>query len=323
MKWINLLVAAAIAVGIAPSEQAWAETAHLRVGKAAGISFSQVPVDVAEQEGIFAKNGLDVEVSSFGGGGSLVQALLSDSIDVGIVGTPELSLAAKGAPFKAIGLVTMAPVDLVLYVNTGGQFDSISDIKGKKVGVTGLHTLTAWVTMTLANKEGWGNDGIQLVTSRSPAELIALVRTNEIDGMIGDLTMGFDLEAKHQAKILVHFGDLIPRFPTNIVVASDKAIADRPAALTAFMAGWLQTLAFVRNHKNEAVPIFSAVMQRPPDVVSRVYDILVPPGYFAYDARFDRDGLDALASAYVEMGLLDQKPDLSTLHTEKFLPPRQ
>src|ERR1700744_2104922 len=69
----------------------------LRVGKATGISFSQVPVDVGLQEGFFKKHELDIELSSFGGGGSLIQALMSDSIDVGIVGTPELSLAAKGA----------------------------------------------------------------------------------------------------------------------------------------------------------------------------------------------------------------------------------
>ena len=92
------------------------------------------------EKGIFAKNGHDVEVTSFGGG-SLVQAPLSDSIDVGILGTPELSLEAKGAPFKAIGLVTKAPVDLVLFANTGGALSRIS--KARKVGVKCLNLLGA------------------------------------------------------------------------------------------------------------------------------------------------------------------------------------
>ena len=70
------------------------------------------------------------------------------------MGTPELSLAAKGAPFKAIGLVTRTPIDLAIFVNKDRPFSSVKDLKGKKIGVTGLHTLTAWVTRTISEGQG-------------------------------------------------------------------------------------------------------------------------------------------------------------------------
>ena len=62
-------------------------------------------------------------------------------------------------------------------------------------------------------------------------------------------------------------------------------------------------------------------MQRPREGRLARHDILVLDRYFAYDSRLD--ALNALASAYVEMSILDQKPDLSAFHTENFLPPRQ
>src|SRR5580693_184577 len=79
---------------------AGAET--LQVGKAGGTAFSFVPVDVGVATGIFKNNGLDLEVSSFGGDAKLQQAMVSNSIDIGLGSGPALAFIVKGVPVKGI-----------------------------------------------------------------------------------------------------------------------------------------------------------------------------------------------------------------------------
>src|SRR5205807_610794 len=59
----------------------------INVGKAVQDVWLYTPVDVGIEEGIFAKQGLDVEISILSGGAKLQQALLSGSIDIGLGGS--------------------------------------------------------------------------------------------------------------------------------------------------------------------------------------------------------------------------------------------
>jgi len=54
----------------------------LRVGKAVPQAFSFALLDVGVRQGFFHAEGLDIEISAFGGGGRLQQALAADGIDM-------------------------------------------------------------------------------------------------------------------------------------------------------------------------------------------------------------------------------------------------
>jgi len=51
---------------------------ELRVGKAVAESFAFVPLDVGVRPGIFKQHGLDIEITAFGGGARLQQAMAED-----------------------------------------------------------------------------------------------------------------------------------------------------------------------------------------------------------------------------------------------------
>src|SRR5689334_670798 len=94
----RLLATLALIAWLAPAAQA--ET--LRVGKAVPEAFSFVPLDVGIRQGIFKKHGLEIESSSYGGGGRLQQALTANSIDIGLGSSPEMASIVKGVPIKAV-----------------------------------------------------------------------------------------------------------------------------------------------------------------------------------------------------------------------------
>src|SRR5437879_1366127 len=74
----------------------------LRVGKAVAFAWTFTPVEVGITTGLFAKHGLEIEVSAFGGDARLQQALTADSIDIGIGSGPGMAFMAKGVPAKAV-----------------------------------------------------------------------------------------------------------------------------------------------------------------------------------------------------------------------------
>ncbi len=87
-----------LAFGFAGSRQCRAAAGRQCRPKA----FSFVPVDVGSQTGIFKRNGLDLQVASFGGDAKLQQAMAADSIDVGLglgagPGLHRQGLAGQGA----------------------------------------------------------------------------------------------------------------------------------------------------------------------------------------------------------------------------------
>ena len=57
---------------------------NLRVGKSIGVSFTYVPLDVGISQDIFQKQGIDIEVYNFGGAARQMQAMVSDSVDIGL-----------------------------------------------------------------------------------------------------------------------------------------------------------------------------------------------------------------------------------------------
>src|SRR3974377_2048932 len=63
----------------------------LRVGKAVPEAFSFVPVDIGTRYGFFKKYGLEIETSSYSGGGMLTQALTAGSVDIGLGSSPEMA----------------------------------------------------------------------------------------------------------------------------------------------------------------------------------------------------------------------------------------
>src|ERR1700761_1328937 len=80
----------------------------LNVGKSAN-AWTFIPVNVGVQQGIFAKYGLDVEVSDLPNDVKLQQALASNSVSIGIIGGPTMAMSVKGSPVLAVAAYALEP----------------------------------------------------------------------------------------------------------------------------------------------------------------------------------------------------------------------
>ncbi len=313
-RTISLVAATLAGVVVAASAHA-AET--LRVGKAVAEAFSFVPLDIGIRKGFFKQNGLDIQEISFAGDAKMQQAMASDSLDIALGSGPAMAFIAKGAPVKAVAAMAGPPLLLTLVVLPDGP-KTIADLKGKKVSVSTVGSLTYWLVSETSRQQGWGPSGIDIAPMGATAPQIAALQRRDIDGMVTDISTALELEKTGKGRILMRFGQIVKDFHIHVIFATNKLIASNPDAIRGFLKGWFQTIAFMRANKAETVDIAKEVMNKDADITTRTYDELMP--MFSDDGKFNPKALDTLAQSYVELKVLPRAPDPKTLYTEAFLP---
>ncbi|HKA78718.1 MAG TPA: ABC transporter substrate-binding protein [Xanthobacteraceae bacterium] len=315
----GLSVVAAVAAALSLSFTTTSTSAEtLRVGKAGREAFSFVPADVGQRTGIFKKHGLDIEISSFGGDARLQQAMAADGIDIALGSGPGLAFIVKGSPVKGIAAMAGPPLLFALVVRSDDSVKSADDLKGRKVGVSTVGSVTSWIVSEVSRQKGWGYDGMAQVLIGDDANRIAALKTKSIDAAIVNLAQALNFVQRGEGKVLLRFGELVKDFHIHVIFATDKAIAQKPAPLRGFLAGWLETIAFMRKNQRETVAIAKEVMGTDEPTTNGIYAELMP--MFSDTGRFDPKALSVLRKSFVEMKTLPEEPDMSRLYTEAFLP---
>jgi len=303
-----------IALWMAPASAA----EELRVGKAVAFAWTFTPLDVGIQTGIFAKHGLEIEASAFNGDAKMQQGLTSDSIDVGIGGGPGMAFMVKGAPAKAVGAMAGIPRNMAVMVGYDSPIKTVDDLKGKKLGVTTAGSLTEWIGRRIGTQKGWGPAGITTVPIGGMPPARAAIKTNQIDGYITSQEIGISLEEAREWRVITSAAPFVDHFITHVFFVRDDVIAKRPQVVKAFLQGWQDTIAFMKNNKAKTVEITSKVTDVSHSVIERAYDEQI--GIFSEDLTFDPEAMTVLKQSFIEMGLLKEIPDDKAMLTTQFLP---
>ena len=313
----SVALAALAMLGVPPSQAA----DKLNIGKASPNSSPMLPVDVGAKTGIFAKHGLDAEISSFGGGAKLHQAMAAGSIDIGVGAGPELALIAKGSPELAICNAT-APLPFIgISVPQDSNVHSVDDLKGTKMGVSSVGSLTYWLARELGRTHGWGVDGVTTVAiGGESAGIIAAFRTHAVDADIGSTSLIFAMEEQKEGRFLISAASYVGNISSGTIFATKHLIETNPDLIRRFLAAWFETVAFMKQNKAETVKIASEMTGFSAAVQSKEYDLTI--GMYSDDGKFDAESLANLERSFADLKLLDTKPDMSKLYTEAFLPKR-
>jgi NitT/TauT family transport system substrate-binding protein len=316
MKTLQCFVFAAVALMLVAGP-AGAET-KLRVGKAQANQFAFVPADIGIDAGVFKKHGIDVEISAFGGDAKMMQALAADGIDIALGGGPAIATIVKGSPMKAVAALANAPNTIMLVVMKDGPIKSVADLKDKAVSVSTAGSLTYWLTMQLSRSEGWGTEGIKITPLGASNAQIAALKTNQIAGVTTDSVTVYKFVEEGGGRILVKFGERVKDFHVHIIYASDKLIKENPQAVRDFIAGWLDTIKFMKDNKDKAIELAAKTTGVSKSVATEGYNDTMP--IFSTDGKFSAKALDVLAESFVDTKLLPSKPDMGKLINDTFLP---
>ncbi len=309
MRLIIALVCACVA------NMAAAET--LRIGIASN-TWTFAPLQTGIDHGQFAAHGIEVEKLVFAGAAKLQQSMVAGAADIALSGSTDFVYLAKGAPEIAIAGFVGPPMGLGVIV-AKPDYKTASDLKGRKIGVSSPNALTGWLALELARTQGWQPDDIQLVTLGGviAAQGAALV-TGQVDAIVSDTALGYQLEDAHQARLLFPSSAYAPGFLTNVMYASNAIAAANPDTLRRFIAAWFETVAWMRSHKAETVESARKITGLEAAVVSRQYDDGIE--MFTRTGAISPAQLELVSRAVVEAGMTETRPELAPLYTDRFLP---
>jgi ABC-type nitrate/sulfonate/bicarbonate transport system substrate-binding protein len=315
---LSRYAAALAAVAALLSASAAKAAVEVRAAESVPGQFSFVPLDIGAKQGIFAKYGLDVTITSFTGDAKLQEGMASNSIDVGLGGGPAMAFSAKGAPVLAVAATAGAPADIALAVKADGPIKTIADLRGKRVAVSTVGSLTDWLGHQIPLHEGWGATGVVVVPTGAGAAMSAALITGSIDAAITTTGAALVMEEKHEGRILATMDKFEPRFITHVIFARRDLIAQHPETVEAFLKGFFASVAYMRGHKAESVSIATEALHQSQAVVEKSYDLLMPQ--MLNDGQFDPEALKTIKSSFMDMNILKSPPSDDEILTRKFLP---
>ena len=310
----TLLLAAAmlLGAGIARANE------QIHIGKAQANAWTFLPVDVGIAQGLFAKQGLDVDVADLGGDAKVQQALAAGSIDIGLGSGPGMAFLAKGSP--AIGVAAFAgpPRNIAAIVLVDSPIRTIADLKGKVIAVSTVGSLSDWLARQMAIQEGWGRSGIQTAPLGAIPASIAALKAKQVDAVVLSTEVGFALEERNEGRVLASMDRYAPHFITHVVFAQKSSVAGNPGLVQRFLKAFFAAIAFMKMHKDETSVVAERVLHQSPAVASRNYDFEI--GMLIDDGGFDPRAVATLKQSYVDMGTLPDKPADDVLFTTQFVP---
>ena len=313
-----LATAAAVLAGFVPASAARAAD-KIRVGNPSVQSFSFLPLRLGITRGFFSRYGIDPEEVTLNGSAKMHQAMAAGSLDIGLGAGPDLIFAVKGDPEIAVAAMAGPPLLLSVIVPYASPARTADDLKGKRVGISTVNSLTQWLMRELVRQKRWGADALTYVTvgAELPNQVAALV-TGQIDAVVSSTALGLQLAEAKRGRLLFPASDIVKDFMIHAIFASNELVQKNPDAIRRFLKGWFDTIGFMRANKDETVRVSRERTNFSIAVEEKQYDLVMP--MFSQTGRFEPRALASIQRSFVDLQLFDKEPDLSKYYTERFLP---
>jgi NitT/TauT family transport system substrate-binding protein len=193
----RLISACALALTISS-----AHAQDIRVAVGSGGNLEAFVVEIGAKGGIFQKNGINPSVFYTSGGGETLQALISQSAQVGVAigATGAFGAFAKGAPLRLIGSSVVGSPNY-WYVPANSPIKTMKDIGGRKLAYSTAGSGTYAVAQLVRRS---GVDAQLVATGNTPGTFTQ-VMTGQVD--VGFAYPEFKQEALASGEIRILFRD--------------------------------------------------------------------------------------------------------------------
>lgn len=208
------------------------------------------PVWVAQDAGFFKQNGLDVNLTYIDGGTKHAQALVSNSVSIGITSAaPVVSAAAGGADLELVaGLVNVLNYDFI----ARPEIKSGADLKGKKVAVSGASGSSA-TALRIALKTLFSLDpdkDVVIVSIGNEMERETALMSGQIDATV--VNPDTSIKAKSDGLVVLDslWGKPISYAHTG--VGTTKAFAkSNPEVVANYVKSLIEAIGYIKNPANK------------------------------------------------------------------------
>ena len=291
----------------ATSKTASPSSTTLRIGGGA-VGFNWLPVFAAQQQGFFARHGLNVEIKRLGTVDKATAAVKSGELDMAIT-PPEGAIrdCVAGGNLRIIaGNVNRLPLSLI----ANPRFRRIEDLKGAKLGTSSMTEGTALYTMEVLRMHGLSYPGDYefAVVGVHPARWKAL-QDGTIDAAVQLIPLNFVAVDAGYAN-LGEVTDYIPEIVFTALIVDGAWARARRSHVVAFLRGLVEGTRWVYDPANdEGLRILTTeITQAQGAYARRSLDYMREKNVFARDLSIPDAAFAKSIELMQKAGLADAKP---------------
>jgi len=227
---------------------------------AAAMSPRTIPLLVAQEQGLFAKQGIDARVVLIKGAPTLVASLISGDIEVGYTGgTAVLGAASQGLYLRILSSVSSKLTHTII---SNPSLKTAEQLRGKRFGIqsiggtTWMHTILGLEHIGLDVKR----DNINLMVIGDSVLIGQSLEVGRIDAAVLDGALARRLKSKG-------FHVVAELAPTNIpmvnqaIVVSQEFLQKRADVAEKILMALVESLAYTLAPQNKAV-VMKTMMTR-------------------------------------------------------------
>ena len=247
--------------------------------------------EVGQRAGIFKKHGIALEILYTQGGGETQQAVLSNSVEigvgVGIMGV--LGAFSKNAPVRIIGAETTGASDLYWYVPTASPIKTLKDTEGKTIAYSTNGSSTHGIVTAYMKQYDLK---AKPTATGGPAPTLTQVMSGQID--VGWSAPPFGLQQLDEGKIrIIAAGNDAAVFKgqtVRLLITNAQTLQTKKPVIERFMKAYRETIDYMYSEDPAALKTYSDFVGIPLAIAKRTRD-----GFFP-KAAVDPDQIVGLAT---------------------------
>jgi NitT/TauT family transport system substrate-binding protein len=228
------------------------------------ISWTMSAAYMAEDAGLFKKNGLDVQLIHIPSSGTSVQALLGGSVGIITPGSSGVIIAvARGVPIVTVAASTRrAP--FTLFVQP--ELIRADQLKGKVIGVTRFNSTSHMMAVLILRKIGLEESVSVRQLGDSPSMHNAFER-KVVAGMVTAV------KPRLAARPLADGVELDIPYASSMVTVSRSYLQESRDTVERVMRAYIEGMALLLNQKEAAKRVFAKYIRRnDPEFLEETYD---------------------------------------------------
>jgi NitT/TauT family transport system substrate-binding protein len=330
---LSLLIAGCGDDGSGSASAGGEEVTTITLAPSSGMSASWAAFAVAEKQGYFEEEGLDVQLQFPGGSGDVLQSMAVGRTDLGIP-TPEAILAGveQGQDLVMTYAWTRGPVQS-LAVQEESPIKGYEDLKGKTVGVSSLSSGAKILAEAIMELKGLNpaEDVTFLAVGTGVAAWDALQRSRVDALMLWDTeyaameNVGADLRTIRPAEV----DDL---FSTTLV-ATKEWLDENEEAMAGFGRAWAKATVWANANPQGAV---RAVWEQHPETLTGDPEELLPQHVKVFEVRneivtlgdpasskewgrYEPEAVEHWVDFALEYGVISKPIDPESIYTNEFV----
>ncbi|NKE44672.1 ABC transporter substrate-binding protein [Roseomonas frigidaquae] len=290
-----MTLAAALAAGAAQTQTQAQAQALAKLNVVAFAGASNLAIWAGQQQGIFARHGLEVALELTPNSRAMASDLYSGKYDLALTSVDNIVAYNEGQgearlPGPSDFTAFFGVDDGMLSVMAAADVPDLAALRGKVVSVDAMTTGFAFVLREVLGQAGIADQVEWVAVGGGAQRLAALLEGKQAATL---LNTPLDLAAEARGfRRLARGRDAVGAYQGIVAAARRGTLAAKRDQLIGFTRGFRESLVWLDANRAEAAGILTARANMPPPVAARAATALLDPerGIFR-DLRIDEAGL--------------------------------